>query len=180
MPEILIDTGSGVKGGSTISNFSDLGIDTLYGLCERHDGFHVLHEPDRRQMELIRVLERMAADVFSDLICYEKLPACKLIVNKETPDAGFARVSDSVTPVRNMLGLRVVHTITEINLRKELFCGQSFSQAMTVYMHELLHQFGTDVSRQFRAAILAMDYKIMERAERLEIYEREWRQLFEM
>lgn len=45
---------------------------------------------------------------------------------------------------------------------------------MTVYMHELLHQFGTDVSRQFRTAILAMDYRIMECGERLEIYEKEW------
>lgn len=41
-------------------------------------------------------------------------------------------------------------------------------------MHELLHQFGGDASRQFRAAILAMDYRILEEAEKLEDYEREW------
>lgn len=50
----------------------------------------------------------------------------------------------------------------------------AFPKAMVVYMHELLHQFGGDASRQFRAAILAMDHRILEEAEKLEDYEREW------
>lgn len=47
-------------------------------------------------------------------------------------------------------------------------------EKVAVYIHELLHQFGGDSSGQFRAAILAMDYRILEKAEKIEDYEREW------
>ena len=154
--------------------FSYLGIDTLYRLCERNDGFHVVYEPDEFQKNKIRILERAAESIFGDMICYEKLPKCRVIVNKETPDEGFARTVHADRSIRNSMGLKVVENIREICLRKELFCQNAFPEAMTVYMHELLHQFGGDASRQFRAAILAMDYRILEEAEKIEEYEREW------
>ena len=56
--------------------------------------------------------------------------------------------------------------------REELFRKDSFPQAMAVYMHELLHEFGADASMQFRIAILAMNYRIMECSEKLESYEK--------
>lgn len=154
--------------------FSDFGIDTIYNVCERYDGFHVVHEPDELQRRRIQILEKMARDIFPDMICYEKLPECRVIVNDGTPDEGFARTCDVGVPVQNGMGLKVVHDIKEINLRKALFCKDAFPEAMTVYMHELLHQFGGDASRQFRAAILAMDYRIMQNFRKLEEYESMW------
>lgn len=94
--------------------------------------------------------------------------------NREAPDEGFARTSNADRTIKNSLGLRTVAHIKEICLRKELFFRNAFPKAMVVYMHELLHQFGGDASRQFRAAILAMDHRILEEAEKLEDYEREW------
>ena len=157
--------------------FSDLGIDTIYDLCEKYDGFHVIYEPDELQQSRIQILEKMARDVFSDIICYEKLPECRVIVNEGTPDEGFARTNDKEVPLRNKMGLKVINDITEINLRKALFCKDAFPETMVVYMHELLHQFGGDASRQFRAAILAMDYRIMQNSGKLEEYESVWKKL---
>lgn len=154
--------------------FSYLGIDTLYDLCKKNDGFHVIYEPDEFQKNKIQILERVAKNIFGDMICYEKLPECRIIVNREAPNEGFARTFGADRTIKNSLGLRTVAHIKEINLRKELFCRNAFPKAMVVYMHELLHQFGGDASRQFRAAILAMDYRILEEAEKLEDYEREW------
>lgn len=158
--------------------FSDLKIDTLYTLCGEHGGFDVIREPDKRQRELIRVLENMASDVFADFLCYEKLPECKVIVNEETPNEGFVKVKEKGMSARNVLGLKAVNDISVINLRKGLFCRDAFPQAMSVYMHELLHQFGADASRHFRIAILAMDYRIMEMSGELERYEKEWKEVW--
>lgn len=154
--------------------FSYLGMDTLYDLCEKNDGFHVIYEPNEFQKNKIRILEKVAVNIFGDMICYEKLPECRVIVNKETPNEGFARSFRTDKTTKSSLGLKVVDDIKEINLRKELFCENAFPEAMAVYMHELLHQFGGDASGQFRAAILAMDYRILEKAEKIEDYEREW------
>ncbi len=79
-------------------------------------------------------------------------------------------------PIRNKIGLKVVNDIKGINLRNPLFDKNAFPKAMAVYMHELLHQFGGDASRQFRTAILAMNYRIMEQSKILERYEKEWRE----
>lgn len=154
--------------------FSYLGIDTLYDLCEKNNGFHVIYEPNEFQKNKIRILEKVAVNIFGDMICYEKLPQCRVIVNKETPNEGLARSFSTDKTAKSSLGLKVIDDIKEINLRKELFCKNAFPEAMAVYMHELLHQFGGDASGQFRAAILAMDYRILEKVEKIEDYEREW------
>ncbi|MDE6641681.1 MAG: hypothetical protein K2K63_14295 [Acetatifactor sp.] len=157
--------------------FSDLGINTIYDLCEKYDGFHVIYEPDELQRSRIQILEKMARDIFSDMIYYEKLPECRVIVNEGTPNEGFVRVNDTENPQCNEMGLKVVNDITEVNLRKALFCKDSFPETMIIYMHELLHQFGGDASRQFRTAILAMDYRIMQNFGKLEEYECMWRKI---
>ncbi|MDE7310011.1 MAG: hypothetical protein K2N87_00010 [Eubacterium sp.] len=167
---------SGFYGNCTIlpHYFSDLGMKTLYSLCEEHEGFHVTHKPDTQQKRRIQVLEQMAANIFGDLLCYEKLPECRVIINEETPHAGFASATKTDGSAKNVLGMKVVYHISEVNLREKLFRTNAFPQAMTVYMHELLHQYGADASRQFRTAILAMDYRIMEKGRELEAYEKEW------
>ncbi len=157
--------------------FSALGIETIYSLCEKHDGFHVIYEPDALQQERIRILEMLAGNIFPDLLCYETLPKCRVIANERTPNEGFAMMERLAGAARNGMGLKVVSHITEINLRKRLFEKDAFPEAMTVYMHELLHQFGGDASRQFRAAIQAMNYRIMQNYAKLEEYECMWRKV---
>lgn len=134
----------------------------------------MIHEPDKQEQSRIRILERMALDIFSDLVVYDQLPECRVIVNRGTPNNGFAKTKDSSVPARNGAGLKAVSEIRKISLRKELFCCDAFPEAMVVYMHELLHQFGGDASRQFRTAILSMNYRIMENMRKLETYEGEW------
>lgn len=154
--------------------FSDLNILSIYDLCESCGGFHIINEPDELQQRRIQILEKMAWDIFSDLFVYDKLPKCRVIVNKGTPHEGFATTYRADVPIRSKVGLKVVSNIKEINLRKELFYQDAFPEAMVVYMHEILHQFGGDASRQFRIAILAMDYRIMTDSGKLEIYEKRW------
>lgn len=157
--------------------FGKLGIETLYSLCEKNDGFNVIGEPDRLQGAYIKILEEIARDIFGDLICYAHIPKCRVIVNSHAPNTGLANTWKAEQTCRNAMGLKVVSDVSAINLQKQLLSPAEFPQAMVVYMHELLHQFGGDASRQFHTAILAMDYRIIQKAVELEAYDTRWRRV---
>lgn len=157
--------------------FEGLGIETLYTLCEKNDGFNVIRQPDQLQSAYIEILEELARDVFGDLICYKKIPKCRVIVNPQAPNEGLAETWRTTTVGRNVLGLKVVRTISQISIRRQLLSRNEFPYAMVTYMHELLHQFGGDASRQFHIAVLAMDRRIIEKAKELEEYNVKWLQV---
>ena len=56
-----------------------------------------------------------------------------------------------------------------------MLTAESFSEAVSVYMHELMHQFGGDGSKSFRKTIAAMALRMLQASERLSIYESEWK-----
>lgn len=78
---------------------------------------------------------------------------------------------------RNVLGLKVLRFISQISIRRRLLSRNEFPYAVVTYMHELLHQFGGDASRQFHIAVLAMDRRMIEKANKLEEYHVKWMQL---
>ena len=51
-----------------------------------------------------------------------------------------------------------------------------FGDALAVYLHELLHQYGGDCSRQFNRALMIMNIKMLEIGDGLEMYEQSWRE----
>ena len=57
----------------------------------------------------------------------------------------------------------------------ELFAPDQFSEAVAVYMHELMHQFGGDGSEAFRKMITLMALQMLREAKQLEEYEKEWK-----
>lgn len=157
--------------------FEGLGIETLYTLCEKNDGFNVIRRPDQLQSAYIKILEELARDIFGDLICYKQIPECRVIINLQTPNEGLAETWRTTNVSRNVLGLKVVRSISQISIRKQLLSRHEFPYAVATYMHELLHQFGGDASRQFHIAILAMDRRMIEKAKELEEYNVKWMQV---
>ena len=156
------------------SHFSSLGITTVCDLCAKYDGFNTTTKPNILQMKRIQILERVARDIFSDMVCYDTFPDCKLIISEESPNNGLAKSTTLVGAARNGIGLEVVSHVTEVCIRKELLDRDSFADAVPVYIHELMHQFGGEASGQFRIAIQALSYRIMQSFEKLESYEQEW------
>ena len=50
-----------------------------------------------------------------------------------------------------------------------------FSEALVVYLHELLHQFGGDSSRQFKEALVQMNQIMIDNLVEINMFAKEWR-----
>lgn len=155
--------------------FSLLGIEGILDLCKRNNGFQVYAKPNEMEKSYIKVLEKMARDVFGDLICYEQLPECEVITNENVPIDGLARLYPEKSRGMAGNGMMVKYSNRKVFLRKRLFEENKFGEAMSVYMHELLHQFGGDNSPYFCQALMKLNLRIAEEAEKLEEAEAEWK-----
>ncbi|MDO5392895.1 MAG: hypothetical protein Q4F24_17660 [Eubacteriales bacterium] len=156
-----------------ISEFQELGIPGLNDLCRKCGGYELLRDADEREKRYLNILERIAGDVFDGYICYDSFPCCRIIKN-QPPHAGAAHSIASKRRMVNCLGLKVKSDIRCIHLKASLLQADSFSMAVSVYMHELLHQFGGDSSVSFRKAIKAMSLCMIQKSDVLMKYQMEW------
>jgi hypothetical protein len=114
------------------------------------------------EKRMIEQLKNAARSIFGDFICYDELPDTKLIKGKKTGANGRVLVNKVQKKTVNPAGLRVIYEFAYVELDEKLFCEKnSFAKAFTVYMHELLHQFGGDSSKQFHNAILELNRRCM-------------------
>ena len=156
------------------SDFETLSIDSLDSLCREHGGYEQLREANLKEQRYLDILERIAATVFKGYVCYNQFPHCRIITNR-TVNAGSAFSVDMTGGEKNSFGLKVRQEIRTIQLRVELFAQDRFSEAVAVYMHELMHQFGGDGSEAFRKMITLMALQMLREAKQLEEYEKEWK-----
>ena len=119
------------------------------------------------------ILKSIALDIFRDYICYDELPECRVITSSAINE-GSAYVHKISGEKKNFLGLKADYEIRTVQLKVELFAKGQFAEAVAVYMHELLHQFGGDGSKNFRRAIGAMALQMLKEAERLAEYQKKW------
>lgn len=158
--------------------FDALGIKDMVTLCEENDGFYQEIDPNPDELRRIDILKRVASNYFSDLYCYDSFPICKVMLYKDSPILGQARNYDAKTSIQNSYGMRVRSTIRKIYIAKEVINQQSFADALPVFLHELLHQFGGDNSQSFHVALYEMNHKILLLRQEIFKYEKEWRKTF--
>ena len=77
----------------------------------------------------------------------------------------------------NVYGMRPKYNPQFITVQKSVLSKGEFPRAIVVYMHELLHQYGDDVSMQFRQALLYMNQIILHNLDKLAVYQEEWNYL---
>lgn len=160
-----------------IHEFVILGILDLEELCEQNNGFQVCANPNQEEQRYIAILEETAKGIFGDIISYEKLPKCEIVLNPEAAIEGYAITTKTDRAYTNQIGLRIERKISNVYLKKYLFDKNNFSEALSVYMHELLHQYGGDSSLQFHKALLLMNRKILENSEKIDEFEKRWRKV---
>lgn len=159
-----------------MNEFSQLGIPEMVYLCDKAGGFDVLEEPDVEEVEYIQILSAAAEKYFSDLYQYKKLPPCKVIINEDTPCDGLAKMEKNKKEKKNKYGLEKIYLVKSVNIRRKVLKESVFGDALAVYLHELLHQYGGDCSRQFNRALMIMNIKMLEIGDGLEMYEQSWRE----
>lgn len=156
------------------SYFEKLNVETLEEYCASHNGFQVLRVPSEIESRYIAILEKIAKDIFSDLIVYESLPTCKIMLANDVPLEGLAHVIKEHIHTKNTYAMTTKVQITRVVVRESLLQKENFANAVATYMHELLHQYGGDSSLQFRKALLIMNKTITQNYELLEKYHEEW------
>ena len=154
--------------------FTNLGIKDLYTLCEENGGLDITASPNAQQSKRIRLLEEVADRFFSKAYCYEKLPTCNILINKNTVALGEAYTHKIRSNAKNSFGVRVASEINEIYLAKEALDNGSFYSALPIYVHELLHQFGGDSSEVFHSMLFEMNRIILENRKELSKYADKW------
>ena len=157
-----------------IGEFSRLGIKTLDTLCRENHGYVTHTEADKREQLYINILSRAAKETFGDLICYDDLPECKVIINEKVPVLGEAHMCINNEEKVNIYGMKSQFSPQYITIQKSVLHTGSFPRAIAVYMHELLHQYGDDVSMHFRKALLYMNHIILQNLDKLAVYQEEW------
>lgn len=160
-----------------INKFAELGIMDLEQLCKQNNGFQVYSNPTRKERKYIRVLEQTATEVLGDILSYDCLPKCDIVINPEVVIDGVASTRKSRGKKKEKLGLHVESEITKVHLKRYLFKEDCFHEAFSVYAHELLHQYGGDSSLQFHKALLMMNKRIIEKSESFNKYELRWREI---
>ncbi len=158
--------------------FRRLGISDIYTLCLDNGGFEEETLPDESQLERIRILETIAEEYFGSIICYDRLPECRLIQNVRSPLAGKAECRKTELKRYNHIGLRVVSDIHTVYILEKYLEEESLCAVLPVYMHELLHQYGGDSSVQFRKALLRMNEIIIAYRKEILEFDKKWKQTF--
>ena len=161
------------------SLFIRLGVTDLDTLCRENGGYDETGEPTEKEKILIGVLEEAAEAFFRDLYCYESLPSCHILLNRQAPVQGEAQTFPETDRIINSRGMRVKRRIRDVYLRRDLFRKERFSEALCTYLHELLHQYGGDCSTGFRRALMEMDTVILQNREGLLGYREKWERLTE-
>lgn len=160
--------------------FASLGIETLNQLCERNGGYIVSDAPNTLEQRCLSVLFECAQSLFEGLYCYDVFPDCKIIPDdyKGTYE-GMAESYRTMEKVRNAYGLTVQRDIREIKIARGLFRKGGFTNVFPVFIHELLHQYGGDCSRQFRKALFIMNEILLDSEEVIREYILRWDQCWE-
>ena len=157
------------------SMFQKLGIIDLEELCERNKGFRVCAKPEKQERYYIKVLEEATKDILFDILSYDSMPKCEVVLNPETPIEGCAVTKKIKGKRQQQSGFKAAREISKVYLQKYLFHEENFGEAFSVYAHELLHQYGGEASLQFHKALLEMNKRIIENSEKLDKYELRWR-----
>lgn len=159
-----------------VSNlFAKFEVPSIGALCEKHNGFDEEVAPDEVQRKYIKILETIAKTFFADLICYEQLPECRILLNKEAPILGKARCTKEEKRIENKYGKLVKTRISNIYVQEYILKRDMFAEALSVYLHELLHQFGGDCSRQFKDTLVEMNRIMMTNIHEINAYICDWR-----
>lgn len=104
-----------------MGEFSKLGVKSLDTLCRENKGYVTHIEADEREQLYINILSRVAKEIFEDLICYDDLPECKVIINEKTQVLGEAHMHICNEHKMNLYGMKPKFSPQFITIQKKCF-----------------------------------------------------------
>ena len=154
-------------------SFVKLGYKTIVQLCEEAGGFNQSRVASTTQeRQLLLLLKQVAKEIFGDF--FVDYPLCKVIENDSASCRGMAKLQKRIIQTYNSMGHQFRYHLIQIEIKKSLLEKERFSEAFSVYCHELCHCFGADASASFSRSLTDAMSLIMTHMECLQDYRQKW------
>jgi hypothetical protein len=135
------------------SAFVELGYPTLEEVCEQNDGFSITREPDAVEESRIAMLEQFVRILIPDLFINIEVPPCKIIKSEKATWRGMTTCIPLTSHLHSFRGIPVRYQLPYVALKPSLLHSTTFGNALSTYLHELAHMFGSDRSAAFSHAL---------------------------
>ena len=106
----------------------------MYDLCEENDGLDKVASPNRMEEARIEILKSLAEKYFKGLYCYDDIPKCEILINKEVPESGEAIMYRTYDKDKNHLGVSKKYDVVCIRMTNAILNEGSLADALPVYI----------------------------------------------
>ena len=159
--------------------FLAFGYRTLEDACADDDGYSVTRPPTFPELRYIQILEDMVRAILPDWPDHATLPPTEILKYGKGSWQGMATchaIKDKQMKYRE-LSLR--YRLSRVALQEHLLHPGLLANALSTYLHELAHVFGTDGSAGFSRALSMLMEAVIENARLIAAYEQQWDALLE-
>lgn len=134
-------------------SFKFIQVESLEEKCRKEDVLPRIDMPSEKQREYINLLEECVKKIFAGFIETESLPECMVIRNLKATVSGYASLFNNSNKKYNAYGYLYKYRVERICIKDIHLKSNTFSQGLSVYIHELCHCFGGDKSEVFSYAM---------------------------
>ena len=153
--------------------FFVLGYTSLEDACERAGGFSVIRDPEGSELKRIALLEQLVHTVFVELFRLIEIPPCKIIKSEVAAWQGMT----TCIPLKEKItfnGMRIRFRLPYIALKASLLHPNTFGEALSTYIHEIAHMFGSDQSAAFSRALSEFMQILCNNSQNIANYQSYW------
>lgn len=156
--------------------FSALGYPSLEEMCQKDDGFTVTRDPNEQEAKMIELLELLTKIILADLFQDVELPECKIVKHESAVWTGMATCIPLKKPIKVPSGMKIRYRLSHIAIKSSLLTQEHFGAALSTYLHEIAHMFGSDSSASFSKALTEILDIALSNTQIIEAFREKWRE----
>ena len=160
--------------------FRNLGYKSLEDFCRENGGFIEDGEiKNETENNCFIILEKLIDKIYDGFFILEDKPKFKVIINESAIYQGMATLTKKYDVQKNNYGIKVRNNVKEIYIKRGSLSKTSFYDALSTYIHELCHMFGSDASQSFSYALTEAMAILLDNFGEIEKSHKEWLDNFE-
>ena len=160
-------------------SFLKFGYKTLEKFCEEHGGFAQESEIESLiHKKCFDLLDELVRKIYGDFFIFYEIPKFKVIENKSAIYHGQVTLVKNKSKDRNNQGILVRYRIKYIYIKKDALVQDNFFDALSTFLHETCHMFGSDSSEAFSHALTFAITILLENMGQVQDYHARWKAIF--
>jgi len=158
--------------------FRALDYPTLEEECDKHDGFSILRSPEGIEIQLITILESVSKILLIEFLDDIDYPKCMIIKTDNAIWTGMASCHRIYIPQKTARDLKVHFRLSYVAIKSKLLTRDNFGVALSTYLHEIAHIFGSDRSASFSHALTEILEISLQHTNIIESFRLKWEKIF--